>query len=254
VKTRAIVFSLAFLVLTVALRASSLQVFAAASLTDALNEIAPAYEATHLHKVHFNFAGSNVLARQLLEGAPADVFVSADEKSMDVVQEAGLLLAESRRDLLSNTLAIVVPVDSVLHINSAQQLAGSEVRRLALADPRAVPAGLYAKEYLEKVGLWDAMKDRVIPTENVRAALAAVESGDVDAGIVYRTDAASTRAVKVTYIVPADQEPRISYPIAILKSSRHAWEARAFVAYLTTEPALAIFRKHGFLIVKSAHR
>ena len=253
-KTPAIVFSLAFLVLTVALRASSLQVFAAASLTDALNDIAPAYEETHGHKLHFNLAGSNVLARQLLEGAPADVFISADEKSMDVVQEAGLLLAESRRDLLSNTLAVVVPVDSVLQINSVQELANSEVRRLALADPRGVPAGVYAKEYLEKSRLWDAIKDRVVPTENVRAALAAVESGDVDAGIVYKTDAASTRAVKVTYIVPADQGPRISYPIAVLKSSKHAWEAQKFVAYLMTEPALAIFKKHGFLIAKSAPR
>jgi molybdate transport system substrate-binding protein len=204
--------------------------------------------------LHFNFAGSNVLARQLLEGAPADVFVSADEKSMDVVQEAGLLLAESRRDLLSNTLAIVVPVDSTLQINSAQQLAGPEVKRLALADPRAVPAGLYAKEYLENIGVWNVIKDRVVPTENVRAALAAVESGDVDAGVVYKTDAASTRAVNVTYIVPADQGPRISYPIAVLKSSKHPWEAQAFVAYLTTDSALAIFTKHGFLIAKSAHR
>ena len=233
----------ALLLCTLSLRAARLQVFAAASLTDALNEIAPAYERANGDKLLFNFAGSNTLARQIQEGAPADVFISADEAKMD----AGLLLDATRRSLLSNTLAVVVGAESALKIDSVWTLAEPAVKRFALADTRAAPAGVYAKEYLEKIGIWNMVKDRVIPTENVRAALAAVESGNADAGIVYKTDTVFSESVKIVYELPAKEGPEISYPVTVIKS-KNPNAAKKFLDYLKSEPAWTIFRKHGFII------
>src|SRR5437899_3560607 len=168
----------------------TIHVSAAASLMDALQEITRQYrQAT----IVFNFGASSLLARQIIEGAPADVFISADEASMNRVQERGLIDAKSRRSILSNTLAIVVPSDSRRKISSARDLLS--VHRVALAAPDAVPAGIYAKEYLQRLRLWEEVGPNVIPTDNVRSALAAVESGNVDAGIVYKTDALISRAV-----------------------------------------------------------
>jgi molybdate transport system substrate-binding protein len=233
---------------TLRLHAEQLQVFAAASLTDALSEIAPAYERANGDRLLFNFAASNALARQIKEGAPADVFISADEAKMDGLQEAGLLLDARRRSLLSNTLAVVVGAESTLKIDSVRTLAEPAIKRLALADTRAVPAGVYAKEYLEKIGIWELVKDRVVPTGNVRAALAAVESGNAEAGIVYKTDAVASESVKIVYEVPVKEGPQISYPIAVVKESRNPKAAKRFLDYLTSEPARTIFLKHGFII------
>ena len=248
-KTRSVLFSLVALVTyALSIRAEQLQVFAAASLTDALKEIAPAYEAASGEKLQFNFAGSNALARQIQEGAPADVFISADEAKMDALQKAGMILDGTRQSLLSNTLAVVVEADSPLKLDSARALAQHAVKRIALADAKGVPAGIYAKEYLEKIGVWKEVKDRVVPTENVRAALAAVESGNVEAAIVYKTDAAISKAVKVACEVPAKEGPDISYSFAVVKESKNPEAAKKFLDYLKSEPALAIFRKYGFII------
>jgi molybdate transport system substrate-binding protein len=247
-KTRAVLFSLVALVTCLSVWAGQLQVFAAASLADALKKIAPAYEASSGEKLQFNFAASNALARQIQEGAPADVFISADEAKMDALQKAGMILEGTRQSLLSNTLVVVVEADSPLKLDSARALAQPAVKRIALADTRGVPAGIYAKEYLEKTGVWKEVKDRVVPTENVRAALAAVESGNADAGIVYKTDAVISKAVKVACEVPAKEGPDISYPIAVVKESKNAEAAQKFLDYLKSEPALAIFRKYGFII------
>jgi molybdate transport system substrate-binding protein len=237
-----------FLASTLCLHAADLQIFAAASLTDALKEIAPAYEAASGDKLQFNLAGSNALARQIQEGAPADVFLSADEAKMDALETAGLILDTTRTSLLSNSLVIVVASDSSLAIAAPKDLAGPGVTRLALADTKGVPAGVYAKEYLEKIGVWEAVKDRVVPTENVRAALAAVESGNAEAGIVYKTDSAISKVVKVAYEVPVAEGPKISYPMAVVKASKNSVSAEKFLAYLQSEPALAVFRKYGFLV------
>ena len=230
---------------TLTLKAGELQVFAAASLTDALQEIAPAYEAASGSKLQFNFAGSNTLARQIQEGAPADVFISADEAKMDGLQKAGLILNDSRQSLLSNTLVVVIGVKSDLRIDSPRELTQPAIKRLALADPKGVPAGVYAQQYLEKIGLWDALKDRVVPTENVRAALAAVEAGNADAGIVYQTDAGISKLVKVAYVVPRSESPAISYPVAVVRASRDP-AALDFLKYLRSEAARSVFKKFGF--------
>ncbi len=141
-----------------------------------------------------------------------------------------------------------MPSDSNLTIGSAKDLATSKVRALALAEPQSVPAGIYAKEYLRSVKLWGKVIDKVVPTENVRAALAAVESGNVEAGIVYKTDARISRKVKIAFEVPAAEGPKISYPLAVMAQSKQKEAARKLLAYLQTAAALDVFRRYGFLI------
>ena len=230
------------------LAAADVTVFAAASLTDALREIAPAWEKATGHRVVFNLAGSNVLARQIRAGAPADLFLSADEAQMDGLEKAGLVVSGTRRSVLSNALAVVVRRDTRLALMSASDLAGPAVRRIALADPRAVPAGLYAKAWLEKAGVWPRIEARVIPTENVRGALAAVASGDAEAGVVYRTDALSSKEVTVAFEAPSADTPAISYPFALLKDAPQEKAARAFLEHLTGAEAREVFRRNGFTV------
>jgi molybdate transport system substrate-binding protein len=218
-------------------------VFAAASLTDALGEIGADFEQRHGVRVLFSFAGSNALARQIEAGAPADVFVSANLDRMDELERAGLVDPADRVSLLSNRLAVVVAVASGLVIAGPADL--GRARRLALGDPEAVPAGIYARRWLEGLGLWEALRERVVPTLDVRAALAAVESGAAEAGIVYRTDAVPSRRVRVAFEVPASEAPRIVYPAALLASST-APEARAFLDHLRSAPARAVFARLGF--------
>jgi molybdate transport system substrate-binding protein len=234
------------LAFSVPLRAEDVDVFAAVSLTDALREMAPAYEKISGDKLVFNLGASSMLARLIKEGAPADVYLSADEAQMDGLEKAGLLVPGSRRSLLSNTLVIVVASEGGAKIASPRDLLS--IRSLALAEPKSVPAGVYAKEYLEKIGLWSALAARVIPTENVRACLAAVEAGNADAGIVYATDALISKKVRVAWSVPAADGPDISYPVAIPKDAPHAEAAKRFVTYLASAPARAVFVRYGFLV------
>jgi molybdate transport system substrate-binding protein len=231
--------------------AAEVTVFAAASLTDSLKEIATAYEKASGDKLVFNFGASSTLARQIQEGAPADVFFSADEAKMDGLEKGGLLAKGTRRSLLSNTLVVVVPLDSSLKIGSPEDLAAAKVKALALAETQSVPAGIYAKEWLQAQKLWSRVSGKVIPTENVRAALAAVESGNADAGIVYKTDAGISKKVKIAYEVPAADGPKISYPLAVIAESKHQEAARRLLAYLESAPALGVFRRYGFLVPAS---
>lgn len=229
------------------LRAADLNVFAAASLSDALKEIARTYEASHPDKLHFNLGASSTLALQIKQGAPADLFFSADEAKMDNLDKVGLLVVDTRRSLLSNTLVIVVNSDGGALVTAPSDLAKSTIGRIALAEPQTVPAGIYAKDYLQKAGLWNKIVDKVVPTENVRACLAAVEAGNADVGIVYKTDALISKKVKVVYEVTAAEGPNISYPLAVLKGSKNVESALAFAAYLGSSEAVAVFSKYGFL-------
>ncbi|HYU36090.1 MAG TPA: molybdate ABC transporter substrate-binding protein [Thermoanaerobaculia bacterium] len=230
-------------------RAAELSVFAAASLADALGEIAAAYERESGDHAVLNLGASSALARQIQEGAPADLFLSADEEKMNALEKRKLLLPGTRKSVLSNTLVIVVPDDSRLKITGAKDLASPGIRAIALAEPQSVPAGIYAKEYLKKIGIWSKVIDRVVPTENVRAALAAVESGNVDAGVVYKTDAGISKRVKIAYEVPRAEGPVISYPFAVVAGSARPEAARRFLEYLQSPAALAVFRKYGFLVL-----
>ena len=226
--------------------AAPLLVSAATSLTDVLEEVAKAYAASGGGTVRFNFAGSNVLARQIVNGAPADVFVSADEAQMDVVQKAGSIVIGSRIDLVSNRLVVAAPADRAAFVRARFADAPPEIRRLALGDPEAVPAGVYARRYLESKGLWKPYESRLVPSANVRAALVAVENGAADAAIVYVTDMSIARTATVAFEVPPDQGPRIVYPAAVLTRSSNANEAKRFLAFAASREAAAIFRRYKF--------
>jgi molybdate transport system substrate-binding protein len=235
-----------FLGLAGGLAMADVKVFAAASLTDVLQAIAKDYEAKGGAQISFNFAGSNVLARQIEQGAPADIFFSADEAQMNAVARAHLLVGKAQI-LLSNTLVIIAPKDSPLTNFQPADLVKPTIARIALADPQTVPAGVYSKAYLEKLGLWSKVAGKVVPTANVRAALAAVESDNADTGMVYRTDAAMSTSVRIIFSVPRADGPKIAYPIAALKSAIGNVAAKKFLAYLESPAARAVFARYGFL-------
>ncbi len=245
-----IVICLTSLIFALQVSAGDLTVQAASSLTDAMKEIGRAYAEQGNAEVHFNFGASSLLARQIEEGAPADIFLSADEAKMDALEKAGLLAPGTRRTLLSNTLVIAIPKESALQIRAANDLATNpSIKKIALAQPESVPAGIYAKQYLTRLGLWDKIAPKVIPTANVRAVLAVVESGNVDAGFVYRSDMLNTQSAKIALEIPANKGPKISSPVAVIAATSHLDAAKKFVAYLESEPAHAIFQKWGFTIV-----
>ena len=227
-------------------RADDLLVLAAASLTDALTEVGRGFQAASRHTVAFNFGSSSELARQIEAGAPADLFVSADVARMDELEQAGLVRAQDRVSLLSNVLVVIVPAGSPAVVKAPADLVGFP--HLALANPESVPAGIYARTWLASLGLWERLKDRVIPTLDVRAALAAVEAENAEAGIVYRTDARLSKRVRVALEVPREQGPKITYPLAPLAGSGRAG-TRALRDYLVSPAALDVFRRHGFEII-----
>ena len=229
------------------MRADDLTVFAAASLKDVLNQIAADYTKVSPDKISFNFEASGPLEVEIRHGAPADIFFSADEEKMNDLDKDGLLLAGTRKDLLRNQLAIVVPGDSKLTITGPKDLAGPDVKKLSLGEAKTVPAGIYAKAYLEKAGVWSDVQAKVISAINVRAALAVVETGNADAGIVYKTDALHSKKVKTAYLVPAGGDaPPIIYPAGVVKDSKHPTAAKRFLDYLSSPKALSIFEHAGF--------
>lgn len=230
------------------LLAEEITVFAAASLTNALGEIGAAHEKATGDKVIFNFAASNTLARQIEAGAPADVFFSADEAQMDALAKKNLIAKYTRKALLGNTLVIVTAPDGPA-IAKVADLGGPAIKRLSLGDPKAVPAGVYAKKHLEQIGLWEALQAKLVPAENVRAALAVVESGNAEAGIVYKTDAAISKNVKVALEIPAAEGPEIVCPVALVSESRHVAAAGKFLTRLAGKEAGAVFTKLGFTLL-----
>jgi molybdate transport system substrate-binding protein len=233
-------------------QAARVTVFAAASLADSLQEIAAAYEKQTADSMVFNFAASGVLARQIEAGAPADLFCSTDEARMDALEKQGLIVKGTLRNRLSNLLVIVTAADSAMVIASPKDLLAPGGKRLALGEVGTVPAGSYAKAHLTSQGLWSGVEGKIVPCENVRAVLATVASGNVDAGIVYRTDAATSRRVKVACEVPREAGPEIRYPMALVSGSRQPAAARSFLAHLEGEAAARVFKRHGFLIPAAA--
>jgi molybdate transport system substrate-binding protein len=223
-------------------------VFAAASLKGALDEAAAAFKAQGGGDVTISYAGSNALAKQIEEGAPADLFISADERWADYLGEKKLLKADSRVTLLTNELALIAPKDSAvaLEIEPGFDLAGVlGDDKLALADPEAVPAGKYAKAALTALGVWEEVSPNVVGAENVRAALALVARGEAALGIVYITDAKAEPAVKTIGAFPGDTHPPIVYSAALIAASTSA-EAASFLTFLRGEAVTAIFAKAGF--------
>lgn len=215
-------------------------VLAATSLQESLAEVAGTWEAKGHAAPVLSFAASSALARQAGQGAPADLFVSADEAWMDWLEERGLLRPGTRADLLGNRLVLIAPRGQ-----PATGLAELGSGRLALADPGAVPAGRYAKAALVRLGEWEAVADKVVPAENVRAALALVERGEASLGIVYATDALASERVRVVRELAPDSHPPIRYPVAVLAASTNP-DAAAFREFIASDEAMAIFVRHGF--------
>jgi molybdate transport system substrate-binding protein len=228
----------------------SVRVFAAASLTDVLNELSGAYQAAGHPRPVFNFAASSVLARQIDQGAEADLFVSADEPWMDYLAERRLIEAGTRVSFLSNRLVLIAPRAAPMNLRIAYgfDLHGAlNGDRLAMADPDSVPAGRYGRAALQNLGIWSAVAGDVVRAENVRAALRFVELGEAGAGIVYLTDAQASNDVVVVGEFPAASHPRISYPMAVVRGGRTR-EATAFEAFLQSDLADAVFRRAGFIL------
>lgn len=222
-------------------------VFAAASLANVLTDLNEAFTARTGTHVTSSLAASSTLARQIEAGAPADVYFSADRQWMDYLQQRGLLRAGSRSDLVGNSLVLIAPADSPLRVavapgfDLARLLGGG---RLAVADPDSVPAGIYAREALRKLGVWNSIEPKLVRAENVRAALAYVARGDAPLGIVYRTDALVEPHVKVVGVFPADSHSPIVYPVALTRAANPA--AARYLEFITGAAARPIFRKWGF--------
>jgi molybdate transport system substrate-binding protein len=228
-------------------RHQQLLVFAAASLTNVLDEIGAAYMQQTRQPVKFSYAASSALARQLEAGASADVFFSADLEWMDYVQARSLIDRSSRRNVLGNRLALVAPADSKIELEIAPGFKLAEAlgnRRLATGDPESVPVGRYARSALTSLGVWNDVADKLVRADNVRSALAFITRGETPLGIVYETDAKVEKRVRVVDFFPADSHPPIVYPVAVTAKARPA--ARQFVDFLQSAAARESFEKYGF--------
>ena len=232
-------------------RAEDTVVFAAASTKDAMTDIANDFAAAGKGKVVLSFGASGDLAKQIENGAPAGIFISADTKWVDYLDKKNLLVAGSRKNLLGNHLVLVAPANSTLSIDLkpgaplAQALGDG---KLAMCDPESVPAGRYGKAALTKLGIWDQVAPKVVIAKDVRAALALVELGEAPAGIVYTTDAMVSKKVRIAGTFPDDTHPKIVYPAALIAGHDTA-EAKAFYDYLTGPEAAAVFQKYGFILL-----
>jgi molybdate transport system substrate-binding protein len=173
---------------------------------------------------------------------------------MDRLESKGQIVAGSRQDRLSNSLVIVVAAENGVRIHSPKDLADPGIRRITLGDPQTVPIGVYARKYLEKLGLWKAIEPKVVPTENVRGSLAAVEEGNADASIVYKTDALISKKVVIAFAVPLEQGPRIRYPVALVRGAKRPEAAKRFLDYLAGETAAKIFERRGFVVLNGTLR
>ncbi|MDL2291196.1 molybdate ABC transporter substrate-binding protein [Desulfovibrio sp. OttesenSCG-928-F20] len=227
-----------------------LVIFAAASTTDAVNALTALYDIQGKGKVSASFASSSTLAKQIEQGAPAAVFLSANIKWMDYLEEKGLLAGGSRKNLLRNRIALVVPASSparafkLTEQTDLTALLGKD-GRLAVGDPAHVPVGMYGKQALEKLGLWEQVKDRLAPTKDVRAGLALVEQGEASLGLVYESDAAASPKVRLISVFPEDSHPEVVYPVAAVAGKQEE-AARNFIDFLSTPEAIAIFKQYGF--------
>ena len=225
----------------------TITVSAAASLQDALDEITPQFiQAYPDIVVDYNFASSGALQRQIEQRAPADMFFSAAAPQMQALSDKNLVLSDSRQDIVANRLVLIAPAASKLAITDITQLKDAEGSRFAVGEFRSVPAGQYAEQVFDKLGLLESFHSKFIFGNNVRSVLAAVESGNVDVGIVYATDAILSNQVQVLTTVPAEFHPSIVYPIAIVQNTAHPQAAQTFINFLTTDTAQAIFQEFGF--------
>lgn len=223
-----------------------LMVSAAASLQDAMKAIAPLYTQEQANVIiTYNFGSSGSLQQQIEQGAPVDVFLSAAPKQMNALQEKDLLLTDTRQDLLKNSMVLVTPKDKT-DISDFKELTTDKVKKVAIGDPSSVPAGQYGKEVLTSLKLYEPIQSKLVFAKDVRQVLSYVETGNIEAGLVYATDAKVSDNVKVITTAPEASHAPIIYPVAVLKESKNPDSAKAFVQFLSTEPAQAVFKSYGF--------
>jgi molybdate transport system substrate-binding protein len=225
-------------------------VSAAASLKDVLAKVDPLFERGYPGvKVTHNFGASGALQQQIEQGAPSDVFISAGKKQLDALQAQGLVVMQTRRNLLTNRLVLIAPKRSTLALNGFQDLTNSRVKKIAVGEPKSVPAGQYTKELFQNLDILAQLKPKLLLGNSVRSVLAAVESGNVDAGVVYRTDAKISGQLRVVATAAKNLHPPIVYPVGVLKNSKNMESAKAYVQFLSSPAAQSIFVDEGFGIV-----
>ena len=246
-----VLLAFCLLLAPLAARAQELTVFAAASLTDAMKDISAQWAQAGHPPLRMSFGSSSTLARQIEQGAPANIFASADQKWMDYLGDKTLIVADTRKDLLGNDLVLVVSADRPQHVTIGPNfdLLGmlGQSGRIATGDPAHVPVGIYAEQALRKLGIWDAVSPRLARADDVRSALLLVERGEAPVGIVYATDAAVSKGVMVAGVFPASSHDPVTYPFAVVKSGDTP-EARALMAYLAGPEARASFVRRGFKV------
>ncbi|WP_054024780.1 molybdate ABC transporter substrate-binding protein [Bacillus sp. FJAT-28004] len=224
-----------------------LTISAAASLTDALKEIEAQFKEVHPNvKLNFNFGASGALQKQIENGAPADLFLSAASKNMKSLVDANLIAEDSQTNLLSNGLVLITSKSSKTNLTTVNDLLNADVKTIAIGIPESVPAGSYTKEALEQAKLWDSLQAKVVQAKDVRQVLQYVETGNADAGFVYKTDALASDKVNIVLTVDPSTYTPISYPIGIVTATKHLPESKQFYDYLQTEDAMAVFEKFGF--------
>ncbi|MGG4554355.1 molybdate ABC transporter substrate-binding protein [Paenibacillus humicus] len=229
-----------------------LTISAAASLTDAMKEIQASYEAQHpAVKLTFNFGGSGALQKQIEQGAPVDLFLSAAANNMNLLLDQNIIDAKQHMNLLTNKLVVVIPDDQSDEIQGLEDLKDTRIKMIAVGIPESVPAGSYAREALMSAGLWDILQPKMVQAKNVRQVLQYVETGNADAGFVYESDALTSAKVKIALPVdPAIYTP-VEYPIGVIKSTKHGKEAAELYNYLQSKEALDVFVKYGFTPAQS---
>lgn len=222
--------------LSVAVHADKVLVLAAASTTDAMKETAALFNKQTGHTIQYSFASSGALARQIQSGVQVDLFLSANKKWMDTLEKDGLIDLETRSNLMKNRLVMIAPLGQPPH----------KIGRLAVGDIRSVPAGMYAREALEHSGEFEQLRPKMVMAANVRAALMFVERGEVDAGIVYATDAKASSRVEIVSMYPEESHSPICYPAAVCRSAKHLDAAKEFLEFLKSSDGMKIFEKYGF--------
>lgn len=224
-------------------------VSAAVSLRDSFVEIGAIYSQRSGRDVTFNFGSSGVLQKQIETGAPADVFVSAGTVQMDALMQRGLIDPESKTDIAGNALVAIVPTTHSNQVTDLNELSGANIARIAIGNPKTVPAGQYTEQALQQAGLAETLRSRLVFGEDVRQVLEYVVRGEVDAGIVYATDAKiGGDGVRVAFVIPHDLHDQIIYPAAIVKASRHPDAAKAFIELVHSDTGRDILRSHGFIV------
>ncbi|MWC28039.1 molybdate ABC transporter substrate-binding protein [Paenibacillus sp. MMS18-CY102] len=224
---------------------TELLISAAVSLKDSLDEIEKSYEKAHPDiNLTFNYGSSGALQKQIEQGAPADLFFSAGKKQMDALIKAGLI--GNNKTILNNELVLVIPSDSKKTFTTVKQLTDNGIKKVAIGQPETVPAGQYAKETLTARNIWDSLQSKLVYAKDVRQVLTYVETGNVDAGFVYKTDALTSKKVKIALNILSSVHSPIVYPAGVIKESKHAAEATEFYTYLQSKDAGAVFKKYGF--------